>query len=77
MINTPDPTCKLECRFTTSFAMTTDTYYPPVYDKHGVNTNPDRNTTTATVQCVICEKKWIGNTYFADGHFQTAYKEIM
>jgi hypothetical protein len=76
-MTTPNPTCKSECRFTTSFSMTTAAYYPPIYDKHGVNTNPDRNTTTATIYCSVCSRSWNGTTYFADGEHRTKYKEIL
>jgi hypothetical protein len=55
---TPNPTCELECRFSTSFGMTTMMYYPPVYDKHGVNLNPDMNSTSTTVNCSVCNKSW-------------------
>lgn len=59
---TPNPTCELECRFSTSFGMTTAMYYPPVYDKHGVNLNPDMNVTSTTVNCSVCGKSWNSST---------------
>ena len=75
---TPNPTCKLECRFITSFGLTTGMYYPPIYNKHGVNINPDRNTTAATkVDCTQCNRSWNAITYFADGKHQTEYTEIL
>ena len=59
---TPNPTCELDCRFSTSFGMTTAMYYPPVYDKHGVNVNPDMNVTSTTVNCSVCNKSWASST---------------
>lgn len=38
--------------------MTTMLYYPPIYDGHGNNLNPDRNTTHSPVRCSTCGKKW-------------------
>lgn len=61
-MKTPNPTCELDCRFSTSFGMTTAMYYPPVYDKHGVNLNPDMNVTSTTVHCSVCGKSWTSST---------------
>lgn len=38
--------------------MTTMAYYPPVYNKQGVNTNPDMNITTYPRRCLACGKSW-------------------
>jgi len=37
---------------------TTMAYYPPVYNKEGVNTNPDMNITTRPQRCLSCGKSW-------------------
>ena len=58
MIN-PNPTCELDCRFTEGVKSMTCAYYPPMYDKHGNNTNPDMNTTMYKMHCVICQKDWL------------------
>lgn len=58
-MNNPDPKCEKECRFSCGPSMTTAMYYPPVYDKHGNNINPDMNTTTATMWCYTCEREWL------------------
>lgn len=39
-------------------AMQTLAYYPPIYDGHGKNLNPDRNKTTAPMKCATCGKLW-------------------
>lgn len=39
-------------------SMSTMAYYPPVYNKQGVNTNPDMNTTTHPRRCLSCGKTW-------------------
>lgn len=33
-------------------------YYPPILDKYGHNTNPDRNVTTTVAKCLSCGKDW-------------------
>lgn len=50
---TPD-----DCRITESAHCTTDMYFPPTYDGHGKNLNPDGNTTSFTRQCSTCRKQW-------------------
>ena len=47
-----------DCMFLQGGGHTTLAYYPPIYDKNGVNTNPDRNTTTSTLKCLTCGKMW-------------------
>ena len=32
--------------------------FPPIYDKYGNNTNPNRNTTTYHLRCWNCKKEW-------------------
>ena len=56
----PNPECPREdCKFINHGGSTTLAYYPPIYDKNGVNTNPDRNTTTSMFECLTCGKKWV------------------
>lgn len=50
--------CDKECRFTSGVSSVTDLYYPPVYDKDGVNINPDSNTTSTQYHCGVCGKTW-------------------
>jgi hypothetical protein len=38
--------------------MTTLAYYPPIYDGHGNNLNPDMNKTYNTLRCSTCGKEW-------------------
>lgn len=33
-------------------------YYPPTFDKLGMNTNRDRNITTSNKRCTSCGKSW-------------------
>lgn len=37
---------------------TTAMYFLPILDKHGNNTNPDRNKTLYDCECFNCGKKW-------------------
>lgn len=41
---------------------TTCAYYPPIYNKQGVNVNPDMNTTTRSRRCLSCGKTWTEST---------------
>lgn len=72
MFNIPDPSCTNECRFTLGVSITTAMYYPPVYDKHGNNLNPDMNTTTCDVSCSVCGRSWVSSTVLG----KTDYREI-
>lgn len=67
----PNPGCEGECRFQVGMGMTTCAYYPPVYDKHGNNTNPDRNVTSGMMSCNVCDRQWsyatcLGETQFVE-----------
>lgn len=68
----PDANCDKECRFHVGMGATTCAYYPPVYDKHGNNINPDRNVTSGIVSCHVCGRKWSYATCLGE----TEYKEI-
>jgi hypothetical protein len=50
--------CDKECKFEHHGVTQTLCYYPPVYDKNGVNTNPDRNSQDGGVSCRTCGKLW-------------------
>lgn len=72
MIN-PNPECpRKECKFFIHPGSSFLAYYPPIYDKNGVNTNPDRNTTTSMLECLTCGKKWKGKTQLG----KTTYEEL-
>lgn len=68
----PNPNCELDCRFQIGMSSTTLAYFAPIYDKHGNNVNPDRNTTTTQIHCNVCGKSWIGSTRLDS----TTYTEI-
>lgn len=56
----PNPSCKLQnCKFSFGPSVTTCVYYPPIYDKHGNNINPDGNITRGSVKCLECNKEWV------------------
>jgi hypothetical protein len=65
----PNPTCDKECRFRVSGGSTTCAYYAPIYDKFGVNINPDRNITTNEVTCTVCNRTWVANTCVGETKF--------
>jgi len=66
----PNPGCEGECRFNVGMGMTTCAYYPPVYDKHGNNINPDRNVTSGMVSCNVCDRQWSYSTCLGETEFQ-------
>lgn len=75
----PNPDCEQDnCMFTcgkeltNGGVMSTLAYYIPTYDKNGVNINPDRNTTTFIVECIVCKAKWKGTTQLGE----TIYEEL-
>lgn len=53
--------------------MMTCAYYPPVYDKHGNNTNPDGNVTSGSLNCITCGKTWS----YSRRYGETEYKEYI
>ena len=66
----PNPGCEGECRFNVGMGMTTCAYYPPVYDKHGNNINPDRNVTSGMVSCHVCNRVWNYSSCLGETEFQ-------
>ena len=69
----PNPKCsRVDCAFTYSGGQTTLVAYIPIYDKNGVNTNPDANTTTFKVNCLSCGKMWVGKSLLGE----TTYEEV-
>lgn len=71
-MNNPNPTCDKDCRFVHGVSMTTAMYFPPVYDKHGKNLNPDGNITSCQITCHTCGKIWDSSTKFGE----TRYTEL-
>ena len=65
----PTPSCDKDCRFHFGVSMTTAMYFPPVFDKHGNNLNPDGNTTSSEVSCSVCGRKWMSITQFGETEF--------
>ncbi len=48
---TPD-----DCRITETVGSITLAYFPPIYDGHGNNLNPDKNTSNSVRRCSPCGK---------------------
>jgi hypothetical protein len=69
----PNPECPREdCKFVESDGIETLAYYPPVYDKNGVNINWDKNKVRFNVNCITCGKIWRGATCMGE----TTYEEV-
>lgn len=68
----PNPGCEGECRFHVRGGVTTCMYFPPVYDKHGNNTNPDGNITSGDVGCSVCNRRW----GYATQYGKTTFNEV-
>jgi hypothetical protein len=72
-MNNRNPECSREdCQFAYGGRTTTCMYFQPVYDKNGVNINPDANTTTFEVSCGSCGRMWVGKTCMGE----TTYEEV-
>ena len=55
----PNPTCENECRFVFDpERVKIQAVFPPEYDKHGNNLNPDVGPVQGTVKCYTCNKTW-------------------
>ena len=71
-MNNPNPECpRDDCRFIHSPGSMTAAYYPPIYDKNGVNTNPDGNISTSTFECLTCGKRWKCKTQLGERTYET------
>jgi hypothetical protein len=69
----PNPECpKEDCKFGVLDETRTCMYFEPLYDKNGVNINPDSNTTTFKVICLSCGKMWVGKSRLD----VTTYEEV-
>ena len=67
------PECPREdCRFIDHPGTSTLAYYFPIYDKNGVNINPDMNVSTSSLECLTCGKKWKRKTQLG----KTTYEEL-
>jgi len=62
------PYCNKPTKRTAGMITCTALFFQPMYDKNGVNINPDRNTRTQGWRCCECEKNYavIGNDH--DGY---------
>ena len=72
MFRTLSANCDKECKFIPGVSMTTAMYFTPIFDKNGVNINPDGNITSSTVSCVTCHKKWKTSTQYGE----TTHEEV-
>ena len=69
----PNPECPREdCKFIENGGIETLAYYPPVYDKNGVNINWNKNKVRFIVDCISCGKKWAGKSCLDE----TTYEEV-
>ena len=70
-IQSPNPDCKQDCRFTKGAEFTSSVYFQPLYDKQGNLISKDNNTVSGSVDCIICGKHWT----FITSHGKTHYTE--
>ena len=52
------PMCKKPTQRVEGVSSRTCVYYTPIYDKFGINTNPDMNKTTTDWYCSECGHNW-------------------
>lgn len=70
-IENPNPECKQECKFTKGPEFKTAAYYEPLYNKEGHLISKDANTTSGSLDCVVCGKHWT----FISAHGKVQYTE--
>lgn len=61
------PYCKKPTKRTGGGGSVTCMYFEPVYDKNGVNINPDRNTRKSWWECLECKKGYGTSGNYTDG----------
>lgn len=71
-IDVPDKNCSNNCVFVEKPEARTCMYFQPIYDKSGININPDRNTTMGTMRCITCNRKWV----YKERCGETSYEEV-
>lgn len=47
-----------DCLISLTSGYQTMTHYPPLFNKEGVNVNPDMNITYNKHRCLTCNKSW-------------------
>ena len=62
--------CDKTCAIQFNYGMTTAMYFPPIYNKFGVNINPDGNKTTGWCMCTTCTKQWNYTTQYGNTTFE-------
>jgi len=63
------PHCEKPTKRQEGVSSMTCAYYPVIYDENGVNTNPDRNTTTTTYSCLGCSQGYTVSGNYTDGFY--------
>ncbi len=62
------PNCKKPTKRTGGMGSRTLMYFEPVYNENGINTNPDRNISTTSWNCLEC-----GESYTVSGNSVNGY----
>ena len=62
--------CDKNCAIQFTEGMTSCMYFPPIYNKFGVNINPDGNSTTGQCMCTTCMKQWKYVTQYGKTTFE-------
>lgn len=70
------PYCKKPTKRTGVGGSVTCMYFLPVYDEHGNNTNPDRNTRTSGWECFECKKHYTTAGNYTDGFYYGALEGV-
>lgn len=61
------PHCNKPTKRTGGMTTVTAMYFPPIYDKNGINTNPDKNRRTSFWTCQECNKDYRTSGNYVDG----------
>lgn len=76
MNNVVPPDCKdcvNDCKIYHGMAISTTAYYPPVYDKNGVNLNLDGNILSGSCKCLTCDQEWRFSVQYGKIDWQRIY----
>lgn len=62
--------CDKSCAIQFTEGTSTSMYFPPIYNKHGININPDGNSVNGKCMCTTCMKQWKYILQFGDTTFE-------
>lgn len=65
--------CKNDCKIVYAYTASTSLFYIPVFDKDGVNINPDGNVISGSAKCLTCDQEWDFSTQYGNTIWKKLY----